>query len=154
MRYFSIRAACGTQETGRGYPQINGMNQEYDFNKSNSITRIKIGKVPSKNPNFDYFILKNKSKFTDILSAWFLNDGLIISKRFKEILEKFDLQDHRFYPAKVAKHNEKRNYYWFLPLDDLSSKVDYQSTEFYAIDSFGKIDQVLVNSIDDINFSS
>lgn len=151
MKFFSMDAACDTLETGSVYPQVESMKDGYNYQASNSIHKLRFDETPKEDPDLDYFILEDKANPTDLLSTWVSFCGLLISARLKEILLSHKLQSYRVYTAKVVhKGVELLGYYWFLPIGDESESVDFDKTNFYAEDTFGKKQNLEINNYKDL----
>lgn len=89
---------------------------------------------PSKNFTFLDMVFEKKAAITDVISVSISADGLMISQKMKEILEKFNLGDHRFYPAKIldTKKNQIYTYYWlhFIFNEAKQDYIDYPNSKF------------------------
>ncbi|WP_339870189.1 DUF1629 domain-containing protein [uncultured Algoriphagus sp.] len=151
MTYYSFDTASDTHETGPVFPQIKGMRQGYDFTRANSIHNLNYGQLPGFVPDLNYFSLNDRAKTTDLLSNMISPFGFLLSTKLKEILEKFKLPDHAFYQASVDLANIKlNNYFWFLPICNLSDQVDYTKTKFYSKDAFNNVEKLIINNHEDI----
>lgn len=71
-------------------------------------------------PVFDYFLLgdgSSRRKFDwiklDMYSVFALGGGFLVSERFKEVISRFGLPRHKFYPAKLMYKGQKLDYYLF-----------------------------------------
>lgn len=151
MTFYSIEPACDTPETGPVYPQVEAMKPGYDFKKPNSIHNLNFNGLPNFKPDLDYFVLDKKAKLTDVLSSMISGFGFLISEKMKNILEQFKLPEHGFYSASVAMGDTKlNNYFWFLPICNLSDQVDYPKTTFYSKDSFNNVEKLDINAPEDV----
>jgi hypothetical protein len=138
MLYYKFAAAVDTPETGPEYPQIQKMAPGYDYDASNSVYALskEYLKLPEYAPNLDYFILASKAKPTDLLSAAVIYGGFLVSEKFKNLLERFQLPTHKFYPAQVKWRKEFLNYFWMHTICDLTDYVDYSSSKFFVYQNF------------------
>ncbi|MDO6433266.1 hypothetical protein Q4E93_21830 [Flavitalea sp. BT771] len=134
MSYYIIEPACNTIETGSQYPQVQEMGPDYDYKAGNSVYALSrcVYNFPDFVPNLDYFVVKGKAKLTDLLSVAPINGGLLISSRFKELLENFSLVSHRFYPSKVSYKRTFYEYYWMHIISNLTDLVDYPASTFFT----------------------
>jgi hypothetical protein len=80
----------------------------------------------------------------DVMRIYMIATGLLVSEEVKEILEKFKLPEHRWYPTKLVdpKIFSKTFYILHLVEDSLERDLDYSKTEFIVdkgiIDKFFK----------------
>ena len=152
MIYYKFRDACATKETGAYYPQIPEMIKGYDYNALNSVHNfrkndfLKNGNIP----NFDTFRMNGKSKITDILSESVVSgNGFIVSKKLKEILEKYILPTHWFFPVKILRRDiVLEGFFWFeiFREKDQVQLVDFKKSTFYKGESYAL--RVLIEKID------
>ncbi|HAO49699.1 MAG TPA: hypothetical protein DCR35_10545 [Runella sp.] len=77
-------------------------------------------------PVFDYFLLgdgSSRRKFDwiklDMYGVFALGGGFLVSERFKEVISRFDLPRHKFYPAKLIYKGQKLDYYLFQLGDEI-----------------------------------
>jgi len=134
MSYYIIEPACNTIETGSQYPQVQEMGPDYDYKAGNSVHALSkhVNNFPDFVPNLDYFVVKGKAKLTDLLSVAPVNGGILISSRFKELLENFNLVSHRFYFSKVFHKRVFYEYYWMHIVSNLTDFVDYPASIFFT----------------------
>lgn len=132
MNYYIIKPASDNSETGSVYPQVQKMSPGYDYKATNSVHALsrEVEDFPSYEPNLDYFVVKEKAKLSDLLSVAVVYGGLLISSRFKALLEQFHLPKHRFYPAKVNHKKQFHEYYWMHIISDFSDFIDYPDSTF------------------------
>ena len=140
--YFTLNFASATKETGTEYPQVQEMGQKYDYDAPNSIDALIRfrSKLPDFTPNLDYFILHNRANPTDILSTAPISGvGLLISEKFKSLLEDFHLPKHTFYEARVLHRGFFiEGYYWFHFISDYTNYVDYAKSDFFLYKNYSK----------------
>lgn len=132
--YFIISNAAGTKETGMEYPQVKSMTKGYDLNAPNSVWALHDARntKPKFKPNLDSFILYKKAGLTDTISAGYIGGrGLLVSERFKKLLQKFNLANHIFFPATVIKDDKANKYFWMhLVNSDYRKNVIFTKTKF------------------------
>lgn len=132
--YYIISNAAGTKETGMEYPQVKSMTKGYDLNAPNSVWALHEVRntKPKFKPNLDSFILYKKAGLTDTISAGYIGGrGLLVSERFKKLLQKFNLTKHIFFPATVIKDDKANKYFWMHLVDsDYRKNVVFTKTKF------------------------
>jgi hypothetical protein len=97
------------------------------------IQLLKNDNLPSKIPDIGSFVLYKSSKVTDFINGGFVSQyGLVISEKVKDILIKFNLGKHQFYPLKI-KHKELvyKNYFLFKTLSSVDNFINIKETLFY-----------------------
>lgn len=152
MNYYIFGPACDTIETGPIYPQASGMLPGYDFNSIRSIHKIQDDNLPDFEPDLDSIVLEAKSKVTDLVSTVLSFSGFLVSERMKGLLEQFKLPVHKFHKAKLY-HRRKilDNYFWFQPIGDLSSFIDYKETKFYLKEAFNNnVERITVSNFGEL----
>ncbi len=132
--YYNISNAAGTKETGMEYPQVKSMSKGYDLNASNSVWALHEvrNQKPLFKPNLDSFVLYKNAGLTDVISAGYIGGrGLLISDRFKKLLQKFNLTKHIFFRATVLKEESSHQYFWMhLVESDYRQYVVFSKTKF------------------------
>jgi hypothetical protein len=132
--YYIISNAAGTKETGMEYPQVKSMTKGYDLNAPNSVWALHEvrNQKPNFKPNLDGFLLYKKAGLTDVVSAGYIGGrGLLVSERFKKLLENFNLTKHIFFPATVIKDDKAHKYFWMHLVDsDYRKYVVFPKTKF------------------------
>jgi hypothetical protein len=132
--YFIIANAAGTKETGMEYPQVKSMTSGYDLNAPNSVRALREVRnhLPGFKPNLDAFVLYKKAGLTDVISAGYIGGrGLLVSDRFKKILQRFNLTQCIFFPAVVIKDDTRHKYFWLhLVESDYRKNVVFAKTKF------------------------
>lgn len=148
MDFYYIDNSCDTKEIGC-FPQSTKMGCGYNHQSSNSIDKIAINKIPHFTPDTGCFVLQDKAKTTDFISASIISNGFILSLKTKKILEKFNLGKHCFFKTKISTNNEVNdNFFWLIfEPEDLGKYIDYKKTSFYLTDNDGfKIKEVKISS--------
>lgn len=134
MTYYILEHPADTPETGSEFPQVQKMAPGYDYDAPNSVYQLSEAhsQLPSFEPNLDYLVLAGKAKPTDLLSVAVLSGGLLVSEKFKSLLEKFSLPTHKFYPANVKTRKGMLQYYWMHIICNLSKEVNFPKTRFFV----------------------
>ena len=158
MTYYKFRDACATKETGAYYPQITEMIKGYDYNAHDSVHNFRKNDFLKKGniPNFDTIKMNGLSKITDLISQCVISgNGFIVSKKLKEILEKYVLPKHWFFPIKILRRKELlEDFFWFeIFLEENQLQlVDYPNSTFYKVRNYSlidKIEQMSIKSFED-----
>jgi hypothetical protein len=150
--YYTFQPACNTIETGPEFPQVQKMAPGYNYKASNSVYALSkaVEKLPDFTPNLDHFVAHGKAKLTDLLSVASANGGFLISNRLKILLEKFNVAQHRFYPAKVSHKKELYEYYWMHMISDLTNLVDYPNSTFFIYYNYShNLGYIPIDSMED-----
>ena len=158
MKYYSLEEACATKETGSYFPQITEMFKGYDYSASDSVHNFRKNDFLIKGniPNFDTIKMNGLSKVTDLISQCVISgNGFIISKKLKEILEKYKLPKHWFFPVKILRRKEfLEDFFWFeiYTKENQVELVDFEKSIFYKVKGYSlrnKIEQIKMDSSDD-----
>lgn len=147
---YLLKPAVDTVETGRTYPAVQSYD-DYNFKAYNSMHTLRTGMFPEHTPDIR-FKLSPGAKLTDLLSqAAISGNGLLLSKRFKELIEYFNIADHVFYPAIVESDGIVHEYYWLhVVWMEGTFFVDYKTTKF-NVTRFGKIiEPIEISSYEDL----
>lgn len=152
--YYTLSNACGTNETGKIFPQIQKMRQGYNYDSDDSIYALSkyLDQFPIIEPNLDYFVLNNKAKLSDFLSTSLIgSNGFLISDKVKNLFSRFNLMRHRYYPAYVCFRKNVYNYYWVHFIPDLIEKVDFENSSFVILQNYShKVGNINVSSLEDL----
>ncbi|UXX79488.1 hypothetical protein N7E81_19255 [Reichenbachiella carrageenanivorans] len=136
QEFYSLKAACDTEETGPNYPQIKDITGgNWDIKDPKSMyNQFTFYSTPTDTaPDFGVFNLYGSSKFTDLVSNGVLGTfSLIISEKFKNILEDFELGNHWFFPVYLNHKSETMKYFVLHLKNDLSDRVIYEQSIFYT----------------------
>lgn len=146
MSWYSFSASNDEKEVGE-YPQTDMMGPNYDLNAPNSVWNISNLKKLTFQPNLEYFILCKKAKVTDIISTATINArGFLVSEKLKNILSKFQLAEHCYYPAKlIHKKNIINNFFWLHFIKDNSHDIDFEHSTFKFMHPLPFSEQILLN---------
>lgn len=133
MKYYILKEACATNETGPVYPQIQKWKPGYNGDKENSFyTYLEKSKKDFADfaPDLDGLVMHGRAKPTDLVSA-FTSGGFLMSEKLKMLFEKHKIVPHRFYPARIIhKGNYIGTYFWMHIISDLTDFVDYANSTF------------------------
>lgn len=128
MRYYYLSRSDNLNIIGH-YPQTK-LRKGYNPRLSDSHWQVKKYEFPDFIPKLELELHKNAIP-TDYLHFINLNHGLIVSKKMKETLEKFQLPRHHFYPISVYHKGNLLDYYWMhYIIDDFWDLLN--NTKSYA----------------------
>lgn len=129
LNYYEISYSVDKKVTGSKDSQIINFIDPENNNPERMSTYSYVG-LDHINPNLDFskFKADGKAIMTDVLSSNFFSSYLIISERFKNFLEEFDLSNIRFLEITVTKNNEKYTYYIVSCIEDVEIVNFSQST--------------------------
>lgn len=158
MPYYTFQPATNTPETGSQYPQVQKMRPGYDYKSPNSVhafdRAVRVGNsIPDFQPDMDYFILHNNAKASDLLSVAMIGNGFLVSNKLKNILEQFNLPEHKFYQAPVHHKKQILDYYWLQIICDFTAEVDFQASTFHMYQNYNyhkPLGDVAVLSLEDL----
>ena len=127
MKYYSIGITEDLNLIG-SYPQIE-KEDDYNLSLSNSYWNVTWERSPDFIPNYKIRI-NDKAKITNLLSNLSGFYGLTVDENLKNLLLKFNLPQHQFYPINVRYLNKYLNYFWFHFINSLLNYVDFQNSIF------------------------
>jgi hypothetical protein len=148
--YHILDVAVDTKETGPYYPQAK-LFKKYDDDAPDSayqLNRESYLGFPDFVPNLNYFEVGARSKLTDLMSQVPLSGlkFMLVSPKFKDLLEKHNLVPHRFYNATV-KHKEVFYDYYVMQIHcDLTDFVDWPNSKFRVFEFSDIIKEIKIDS--------
>lgn len=157
--YYRLTLASAKKTIGKsGYPQCKGVPKSLGldfswFDEPNSMTNLDNDNFPNFKPNL-IFELEEKATLTDVISPSNISaKGLLINDKLRNILDVFNLMEHRYYDATVISKGVEKNYFW-LHFKDCDEKylggIDYGDSSFYVANlAFTKIDDIDIKSYQD-----
>lgn len=146
MRYFSIGSTYNLEVIGH-YPQTD-FRDGYNPTLSDSHWQVKKNEFPDFVPNFE-LELHDTAIPTDLIDGIGGYHGLLISSKFKDVLQKYVLPSHHFYPIKVYHKNKLLNYFWFHYLvQDIWNGINLKESEIRIQHSSNKDNMVILPLID------
>lgn len=150
MRYFSMTNSSKS-DIGSTFPQSQAMGCGYMYYAPNSLWNFPVDEFPDFEPNLNCFILHQKAKWTDLISAVTLNNGLLMSERLRAVFLNFKIDAYKFYPAVVTKREKKMDYYLLFTISKRSLDINLQKSEFYLIDPTGEpLETVRFSTIEEL----
>lgn len=159
MTFYVLNLSADKKVIGPLYPQINKFVKSKDLiQKLNQIDNSVF--LSDSNNRLDYFILNDSAKITDIISTSIINgnNGILISERFKNILDdNLLLCSHKYYPTTLKHRGIFYNNYFFMHLLPFYNQIriveyaDISSSSFYIGNLIGsKIHEITFNTIEEI----
>ncbi|KXX69089.1 hypothetical protein [Flammeovirga sp. SJP92] len=147
MKYYKLRFDVN-KNVLKEVPDYTGRESDIrDISEFNSLDNI-----PNFKPYLSNFIIKDKFQNVDILDLD-LNSGFIISSKFKNILLKLNLPEHRFYEADVfTTKGEKVGFHYLFLVNNFFNLLDSDRTQFYGMDWYDNklTDSFLIKNEKDI----
>jgi len=130
--------SVGSYEIEEAFKNWDGKTElKFDFPEKGEIDifieLLKNDNLPSKLPDIGSFTLYKSSKVTDFISGGFVSQyGIVISEKVKDILIKFKLGKHQFYPLSI-RHKDLifKNYFLFKTLSRADDFINIKETIFY-----------------------
>lgn len=146
--YYIVEHSKDTAIVGSDYPQAYNFIKGYNPRKENGLFSLYKYRTtfPDFIPDLDGIKLSGRAKLTDFVSTPF--GAWIISPKAKDVLEKYKLCPHRFYPMSLYVRNKIHEYFFFLIKSDLSDSVDYLKSTFveYDLHTSTKLQPTLIRS--------
>lgn len=111
--------------------------------------------VPEELPQIGQMMLYKSSKITDFIKGSFLEQyGFIVSDKAKDLLNNFNLGEHKYYPIEIVHKNQIYNNYWFLRSSaSVKDYVDFKKSNFYmqkGLLDFSSRELIEINSMEDL----
>ncbi|MBX3242374.1 MAG: hypothetical protein KIT80_04490 [Chitinophagaceae bacterium] len=146
-KYFFINVSTDLKIVGH-YPQVEHISHECHLSLSTprSLKKIVSWKFPDEPPFLDYLILHKKATLTDVLSFGMIStQGFLVSERFKNLLEQFNIISHKFYLAKVEYKGTFFTYYFLHLVSNNFDIIDFEKSTFYiSVIDLKKIDDITI----------
>jgi len=144
--YYIFDLSIDSSIVGTDFPQAYKFIKEYNPNGTHAIFELYKYKTsfPNFTPDLSGIMLAGRAKLTDFISNAF--GAIIVSPRGKDILQKFNLCSHRFYPCTLHSRGKSYDYFWLQLISDYSDYVDYKKTTFVEYNFTEKRGFILVES--------
>ena len=132
MNYFSIYYAI--KKIGRGgYPQVQNIEMEpgRKVTDSDFVWELRSDLLPDFKPYIGTLVMQNGSTLTDFISSAIISTGFVCSKKVKEIIEKHNFKNLRFYKLTI-KHKGVfyNNFYLMHNVNSYTEKIDFENSTF------------------------
>lgn len=114
----------------------------------------------NKNILFDFILEKKVKKLHDFALLGLLSVyGVVVSKKMKDILTKFRLPEHQFYPT-IIQNTTNNNFiedYYFMKVNRITidnQLINFELSEFQSATMYGEIlkEKVIFKNLDDYLF--
>lgn len=134
MKYFTLENSINEKIMGN-IPQTKEYIHHCDiWNDPNFIEKFYYRKIENK-PILSNLILYSKANITDFIDAksgiGFSNSSIVISNKFKSILEKFNCYELQFFQTYIVHKNKENHNYWQTHFGKLAyDYVDYEKSTF------------------------
>lgn len=133
MKYYSIGRSDDLKVIGK-YPQTL-LKPDYNPLVKNGPYFMNSNEFADFELNYE-LVLNTKAKPTNYLDGYANHFGMIIDLEFKNILERFNLPSHRFYPIKVDYKGDLLDYYWFHYIIDIWQYANIESSSALIMKKF------------------
>ena len=132
MNYFSIHYAI--KKIGRGgFPQARNIEMEpgRKVTDSDFVWELRSDCLPDFKPYIGTLVLQNGSTLTDFISSAVISTGFVCSEKVKEIIEKHNFKNLRFYEL-TLKHKGVyyNNFYLMHNVNSYTDKIDFPNSKF------------------------
>lgn len=140
MKYFILKPDISSRKIGSAYPQVQEMAPGYNYDANDSVYALssETESIPNYTPNLDYFVVHPRAIITDVLSTSVVSGGLLMNNKVKNILQKYNLPIHKYFPAKVNHKNVFYDYYWMHIVCDLTDFINYEKSTFFIYYNYSK----------------
>ncbi len=148
--FYKIRSAVDTKETGKVYPSTETY-KDYNFQSYNSVHNLRAREFPSFIPDIR-FKLSKKAKLCDLLSTSAISvHGLLISERFKVLLEKYQSVPCKYHEASIEVNRTFHQYYFVQYVwNEGINLIDFKESKF-RIKKFDEIiSPIQINNYEDL----
>ena len=131
------RIENATKDIGRTFPQHQEMKKPYNYDASNSVHRLRSDKLPRDDTNFGTAVIHGHAKLTDLISSSpmsCIHGGYLVSGRFRELLEPFNLAPHGFYRVPAIHRKKQVDDYWWLhilPPENWLDLIEFPRSRFF-----------------------
>ena len=131
-KYFILKPAVDTPETGNAYPAAESYDN-YDFMAPNSVHKLNFREFPDFEPDIRFKLAKG-AKLTDMLSQAAISaHGFLINKKLKDTFEQFKIVPHKYYPATIEDNQGNFHQYFWMHLVWKEAKdfIKWEDSKFY-----------------------
>ncbi|MEM7163393.1 MAG: hypothetical protein AAF487_13235 [Bacteroidota bacterium] len=152
IKYYILSHSSDAKIVG-DYPQTEGTeipDSNGDF-REGSRANLSNYEFPSNEPSLN-LTLTNKAKLTDFVSPSDISArGVFVNEKTKNILQKFNILNHKFYSGSVKHQGSSHPFYWLHISNDSLSGVDFNNSLFAEYDIIGDIEKsgIYLSSEDD-----
>lgn len=140
MEYFHFSESVDLDEIGKAWPQAVFKNpKKLEPNPVLLANKAINGTFPPDDIlPFDYFILQRGAKLTDLMTSSFSGSGFLMNGKLRDIFEKSNLGDYKFYDVKLYnKDKEIPDYYYFHNGCVFHQFINFEKSKFFISDMLG-----------------
>lgn len=129
---FVIKNSTDNSKIGKAYPQVDGMGNDYNFKKPNSVNKIANYRQLDFLPDLDFFKISNSAKLTDFISTGLIYaSGFLVSEKVKQIFDQYVISKHTYYPARLKyKMHFYENYFWLHFIENDNEIIEFANSSF------------------------
>lgn len=144
--YYIFDMSIDSNIVGTDFPQAYKFIKGYKPNGTQAIFELYKykNKFPDFIPDLSGIMLSGRAKLTDFISNSF--GAIIVSPKGKDILQRFNLCSHRFYPCTLHSRGKAYDYFWLQLISDYSDYVDYKRTTFVVYNFSERQGSIFVES--------
>src|ERR1019366_9418490 len=103
MHMWLLKTLLCNEQTNEVFPQAVSMGPDYNWDSDTSVNAIQSNRTLDFHPNLRAFHLDPETLLTDIVSQGYIyTRGLLVSRHFKEVVDKYLLEPHADYEAEVV----------------------------------------------------
>lgn len=132
---YNLKPAVDTEETGPVYPHIDEyIVSEGEIDSVKLLQSLSPETHPPSDARLPIFIIRDSNiKFCDFLTSFRLSqNGLVISKKARTILELFNLNSVEYYPIKINFNGRIIEDYYYMHIYSLKSNcILFEKSSFY-----------------------
>jgi hypothetical protein len=120
----AVHKPCWTLNRASDGAKHQEMTAGYNYDAPDSVHQLPFDRFPDFEPDFNSVLIGSSAKLTDLISSVPIhNCGLLISGRFRSLLESFSLPPHCFYAVPMIHRKKPVPDYWWLHLPQPSIAI-------------------------------
>ena len=148
--YYILKPAVGTKETGNVFPAVESYDN-YDFDAPNSVYKLDSDMFPDFVPDIR-FKLAIGAKLCDLMGQATISAcGLLMSEKFKNVIEQNNILPHQFYSATIEDNGILHQYYWMhVAWKDGIKYLDFQNSKFRIKRASKDLGEIKIVSYEDL----
>jgi hypothetical protein len=155
MEYYEVSFNTEDLNVGK-YPQIIDAHPGYDFSSPRSYKKLNYYEFPEKKPDLNGLLIDAKANLTEILTCQGVtySAGLFVSKKIKNILEKSNIVNYKYYPVILHYGDLQLDNYEFIHVVEAEDIIDFKMSEFVLLDTQSLLTQpesIEINSMEEWN---
>lgn len=135
MNFYRVMESTNLNEVGK-YPQCSGKFLT-TWDSPKSLASVFKKKIDSNNIEIPEFNLVNKARQTDLLSTNFLDLMLVVSPRFKDLLNLKNNKDLQFFRSIIHGNKTSAECWIINPFSFKNDYIDYRASIIKCSDSTG-----------------